>query len=339
VYTIHRAAELTGVGEATLRAWERRYGVLTPARSPGRYRLYDEASLDTIRAMRSLIESGWAAGQAAAEVKRGWRPGPDVARATRRGRTEGARMAEAVLREPQDRAAGTPLGIRPASADQPAALDAGALAPPDDDARFGGLRKAAADLDARALSAILDDRFNRWPFEAVVDDWLMPALVAIGDDWATGRLSVAGEHFAANAVQRRLATAYEAAYRVTSGPRLIAGLPPGAAHDLGIFAFTVAARRAGLATTYLGANVPVDDWVVAVGGDPSAFVALAAPRRQDLKGLGSVVRALVAEYPGVRIGVGGRYQHLAPAPAEPLGHRIGPVADRLAQELARLAPV
>lgn len=338
MYTIHRAAELTGVGEATLRAWERRYGVLAPARTPGRYRLYDEASLDTIRAMHSLIESGWAARQAAAEVKRGWRPA-DVARIARGRRTAAAPGLEAPHLEPENRSAAAPLGVRPASADRPAALDAGALGPPDEDARLGGLRKAAADLDTQALSAILDDRFNRGPFEAVVDDWLMPALVAIGEDWATGRLSVAGEHFAANAVQRRLAAAYEAAYRVTSGPRLVAGLPPGAAHDLGIFAFTVAARRAGLATTYLGANVPVDDWVVAVKRDPSAFVALAVPRRQDLKGLASVVRALVAEYPAVRIGVGGRYQHLAPAPAEPLGHRIGPAADRLAQELARLAPV
>lgn len=39
--TIKRAAELTGVPEHTLRAWERRYGLVAPARTDGGYRLYD----------------------------------------------------------------------------------------------------------------------------------------------------------------------------------------------------------------------------------------------------------------------------------------------------------
>ena len=40
MYTIKRAAELTGISVATLRAWERRYGVVHPQRSDGGYRLY-----------------------------------------------------------------------------------------------------------------------------------------------------------------------------------------------------------------------------------------------------------------------------------------------------------
>ena len=35
MYTIKRAAELTGISVATLRAWERRYGVVSPQRSDG----------------------------------------------------------------------------------------------------------------------------------------------------------------------------------------------------------------------------------------------------------------------------------------------------------------
>lgn len=318
MYTIKRAAEVTGVSEATLRAWERRYGVIAPGRTPGRYRLYDDTSLERIRAMQALIQSGWAARQAAAEVLRGWRPPP--------GQRSSMGMPASASGADES---------RPASAGQ--GRPAARLPEAAEDDVFGGFRRAAADLDTQALADVLDDRFGRGPFEAVVDDWLMPALVAIGEDWAAGRLSVAGEHLAANAVQRRLATAYETAYRQTTGPRLLAGLPPGAAHDLGVFAFTIAARRAGLATTYLGANVPVKDWVVAVGQDPDAFVVLAVPRRQDVKALGSVVRAVRAEYPGVRIGVGGGFQRRAPAGAELLGHRIGPAADRLARELARLA--
>lgn len=61
-------ARRVGVAPETLRAWERRYGVLRPARTPGGYRVY--GSEDELRAqrMRELIESGWAAGEAAHAV-------------------------------------------------------------------------------------------------------------------------------------------------------------------------------------------------------------------------------------------------------------------------------
>jgi MerR family transcriptional regulator, light-induced transcriptional regulator len=55
----------TGVGVDTLRAWERRYGLLHPERSPGGFRLYGSADQERVRAMKSLIDSGVSAAQAA----------------------------------------------------------------------------------------------------------------------------------------------------------------------------------------------------------------------------------------------------------------------------------
>lgn len=68
MYTIKHAADLTGVPEATLRAWERRYGVVAPERSEGGYRLYHDADLDRLRQMRDLVAQGWAPRQAAERV-------------------------------------------------------------------------------------------------------------------------------------------------------------------------------------------------------------------------------------------------------------------------------
>lgn len=68
MYTIRQAAALTGVSADTLRAWERRYGVPTTVRSEGGYRLYDDHALDVVRRMRTLIEGGQAAAQAADAV-------------------------------------------------------------------------------------------------------------------------------------------------------------------------------------------------------------------------------------------------------------------------------
>src|SRR3954463_16498342 len=57
-----------GVAPETLRAWEQRYGVLRPARTPAGYRVYGRADQARARRMRELIDSGWAAGEAAQAV-------------------------------------------------------------------------------------------------------------------------------------------------------------------------------------------------------------------------------------------------------------------------------
>jgi len=68
VYTVKRAAELTGLPADTLRMWERRYAIVEPARSDGGYRLYDDPALRRLSAMRSLVDSGWTAREAARRV-------------------------------------------------------------------------------------------------------------------------------------------------------------------------------------------------------------------------------------------------------------------------------
>jgi MerR family transcriptional regulator, light-induced transcriptional regulator len=79
-----RISELSrrvGVAPETLRAWERRYGVLHPARTPSGYRVYGLDDELRARRMRQLIDGGWAAGEAAHAVTAqaaatGWRGAP-----------------------------------------------------------------------------------------------------------------------------------------------------------------------------------------------------------------------------------------------------------------------
>ncbi|MGI9557047.1 MAG: MerR family transcriptional regulator, partial [Solirubrobacterales bacterium] len=60
-----------GVPPETLRAWERRYDLFEPARSPGGYRLYSEEDEARVKAMTRLMSQGTAAGEAARAVKSG----------------------------------------------------------------------------------------------------------------------------------------------------------------------------------------------------------------------------------------------------------------------------
>jgi DNA-binding transcriptional MerR regulator/methylmalonyl-CoA mutase cobalamin-binding subunit len=64
----------TGVSPELLRAWERRYGLFTPDRSPGRFRLYSGADVARVQSMKEHIAHGLSAAEAARIVLE--RPAP-----------------------------------------------------------------------------------------------------------------------------------------------------------------------------------------------------------------------------------------------------------------------
>lgn len=68
-YRIQSVAEMTGVSAATLRAWERRYGIPAPQRTASAYRLYTDRDVELIRRVRELCETGIAPAQAAQMVQ------------------------------------------------------------------------------------------------------------------------------------------------------------------------------------------------------------------------------------------------------------------------------
>nr|WP_272954710.1 cobalamin B12-binding domain-containing protein [Kribbella sandramycini] len=57
-----------GVSEHVLRAWETRYGLLSPARSAGGYRLYSEEDVRRVQRMRAFLADGISAAEAARAV-------------------------------------------------------------------------------------------------------------------------------------------------------------------------------------------------------------------------------------------------------------------------------
>ena len=57
-YEIHEVASLTGLAPARLRAWERRYEVVRPRRTPNGYRAYTADQVALLRAFARLIDGG-----------------------------------------------------------------------------------------------------------------------------------------------------------------------------------------------------------------------------------------------------------------------------------------
>lgn len=102
---IGELARRTGVRAETIRAWERRYDVVSPARTEGGFRLYSPAHEDRIRAMRELIAQGVAPAQAAERVRRGAATVPSASVATTGSPDiDAARLNEALLAYDEEKA-------------------------------------------------------------------------------------------------------------------------------------------------------------------------------------------------------------------------------------------
>ena len=55
---IRTVATLTGINPVTLRAWERRYNLITPQRTPKGHRLYSENDVELIKQVLDLLDQG-----------------------------------------------------------------------------------------------------------------------------------------------------------------------------------------------------------------------------------------------------------------------------------------
>jgi DNA-binding transcriptional MerR regulator/methylmalonyl-CoA mutase cobalamin-binding subunit len=260
MYTIRQAAARSGVGESLLRAWERRYGVVKPDRTASGYRLYDDVAIGRLRAMRALVESGWAASQAAEAVMSG------------------------------------SAGLVAAPPDAATSAGEGAEAP---------LITASMSYDTAGIETAIDEIIGRGSYESVVDDVLLPAVAALGDAWAAGRIDVAAEHLASAAVQRRLASLFDLAGRPGGTQPVVVGLPPGCRHEIGTLAFAVALRRHGVDVLYLGPDTPVASWVHVAVDRRAAAAVIGVPRRADAAPTHEVVAALHAARPELLIAIGG----------------------------------
>lgn len=58
LYPIREVCRLTGINPVTLRAWERRYGLIAPKRTESGHRLYCAGDIETVRQVQRWIERG-----------------------------------------------------------------------------------------------------------------------------------------------------------------------------------------------------------------------------------------------------------------------------------------
>ena len=58
LFPIREVSRITGINPVTLRAWERRYGLIQPTRTESGHRLYSQTDIDEVRSILGWIERG-----------------------------------------------------------------------------------------------------------------------------------------------------------------------------------------------------------------------------------------------------------------------------------------
>lgn len=172
---IGEVARRAGVTTATLRAWETRYGLVPPARTAGGQRLYREADVGRVQAVRRLVGQGWSVAGAVSQVL--GQPGrpaeasgePPGGASGREG--QGAAVASGVL------LAG---GARRPVLDALAGIDAYAVLAAYETAR--DLLRATEPRQVRDILAGLVRRLGGEVGEAALqDDTVLPVDLAFGE--------------------------------------------------------------------------------------------------------------------------------------------------------------
>ncbi|MEI6043910.1 MAG: cobalamin-dependent protein [Chloroflexota bacterium] len=263
LYNTKAAVHLSGVPAPTLRAWERRYGVLSPERAGNTYRLYSERDVAKIRWLREQIERGISIRQAVALLER-------------LDNREHQQIEEAEQ----------PLSTEKAEQVVPsAALNPSAVA----DLSLNNLRqdllKAFLNLNEEAAEKVIAGALAIYGVEEFCISLLEPTLFEIGEKWAKDEVLVTIEHFASAITRSQLSNLIRTAPRNQEGSLVLTGCAPGEYHEIGVLMITLFLRRQGIHVMYLGQNVPAIDFITTIKRLHPTVVCLSCSTMDSLSGL------------------------------------------------------
>jgi len=237
LHPIQVVVRRAGISADVLRAWERRYGAVTPTRTATGRRLYSDEDIERLRLIKEAMAGGRRIGDVATRTT------TDLARLAAEDRQE--------LRS--ESAPGSPQS----TADfLTAALNAVRRA--DQSSLRGSL--------SRALLALGPARF--------MDEIGTPLMHRVGDMWERGELSPGHEHGASEVMRQLLAEILGMLQPGHSARTIVIATPSGQRHELGALLAAATAALSGWRVIYLGPDLPGADIARVVRDTDAAAVAL-----------------------------------------------------------------
>ncbi len=141
----------------------------------------------------------------------------------------------------------------------------------------------------------------------VYTEVISPALVAIGDRWASGELDISVEHRATGIVQRILGRlGPQFVRRGRSRGSVVIGAPSGERHGLVVSMLSDLVRSAGWEVSDIGADSPASSFVSAARETASVAVVVSVTHADSLESCRETVLAIRDAEPDIPVIVGGR---------------------------------
>ena len=286
-HSVGQAAALLGISPATLRTWQRRYGLLPSRRSAGGHRRYTSDDLDRLGQVRELILDGEAP-SVAARIVRGGAGSANVRGGGDGGDRGGRPAAGGAQGAPVRRKPGGPGGR--------------GLAVPGAGVRARGLARAASQLDVQAATRIIEEALARDGVLATWDELVRPVLRAAGDLWARTGTGIEVEHLFSEATIEALRH-HRRALPAAAPASVVLACAPDEHHALPVHVLAAALAERGVASRVTGPRMPA----VALGETArrtrasTVFVWAQMPRPD----LGEALAAIPRMRPAVQVVVGG----------------------------------
>lgn len=312
VHSIGVVSRRTGLKPDLIRAWERRYRAVEPARTEGRHRLYSDADVERLLLLRDAVAAGRNIG-------------------TLTGRTD-EELARLIA---DDRAA---AAAAPRSGPGPRPRAGGG------DGSGGNVEdilEACLDavhrLDAEELALRLERGGVVLSRSSLLLEVVVPLMWRIGDLWHQGALRPIHEHLASATVRSFVGGLRTAPASRRDAPRLVVTTPTGQLHELGALLAATCAAEEGWDVTYLGADLPAEEIAAAAERSGARAVALSITYPPDDPALGREIESLGRLLPvGCRLLVGGAAAAAYEGPLRAIGVRPVDDVPSLRRELARL---
>jgi MerR family transcriptional regulator, light-induced transcriptional regulator len=230
LHPVRIVVQRTGLTPDLLRAWEKRYGVVTPTRSAGGQRLYSDADLERLALLKRAVNGGRNIGQVA--------------------KFSVPELKAVVLTD----------------ADAPRATPAQAVAFPTESAEavLAAALLAVERFDAAALESTLRAAVLCLGVDQLLDEVLGPLLFTIGSRWKAGLMRPAHEHLATAVIRRTLSWLIECGRSSDAAPTVVVTTLAGQTHEFGALLAAATAVSHGWGVVYLGTSLQTRATAVAL---------------------------------------------------------------------------
>ncbi|HYT36479.1 MAG TPA: MerR family transcriptional regulator [Ktedonobacteraceae bacterium] len=268
LFNTKAVVQQTGITAPTLRAWERRYMILSPERAQNDYRLYSERDIAIIRWLKERVDAGMAISQAIALFRHLEQEHHQLHRKDAPpGSTSPSQMmlstTSGVEHEPIEGDEQVKKGAPQPALPNVQKFDAEVFVNGSQTSynlRFiqKRLLEAFNTLDEATASQLMASILAIYSIEQVCTELITPTLWEIGRLWEQGLIAVSIEHFASAFFRGLLTNLLHVTPTSNTSPLVIACCAPGEEHELAPLILSLLLRRAGLRVAYLGQSIETE---------------------------------------------------------------------------------